>query len=406
MPTQTLTWTDFGVNGSQAADFTGVDHDTGDMTVRATLIEDGQVGPGDILSGAVDSGEVDTGGNYNDGAANSALQLDNGGGTGIGSSGAGDTDTVSLRLDFTANDDTVFGNGAANVSFWISDIDMTDWIDQVRILAFDVNGQLTDVSDILLTTSSSNLTIDDATDEITATSGGNEEPNSVDGAVLVTIPGPITHLVIDYDNLGTADQRIEISDITFDTIDPDFPFCFTQGTRIRTANGEISVEDLQVGDLVQTNDNGMQPIRWIGSRTVRAKGAFAPIHIAKGTFGNTHELVVSPEHRMLINDARASLLFGANEVLVAARHLVDGDRIWQQVGEHVTYFHVMFDQHELIWAEGCLSESFHLGDNELAGISPDTKDEILQLFPELEQLDTTTRLARPNLKKVEAQMLL
>ena len=405
MPTQTLSWSGFGNQGSQAADFTGVNHNTGAMTVRATLIQDGQVGPGDIISSEVDSGEVNTSGNYNGRPANSSLQLDNGGGTGTGSSPAGDSNTVSLRLDFTSNNDSLYGNGAQNVSFWISDIDRSSWQDQVRILAYDVNGQLTDVTDIILTTSSRNLTINHATDEITATGGGNVAANSANGAVQVTIPGPITHLIIDYDNLSTGDQRVEISDITFDTIDPNYPWCFTLGTRIRTPMGERAVEDLKVGDLVLTRDNGTQPIRWIGSRTVCASGGFAPIHIAKEVFGNTGELVVSPEHRMLVSDERASLLFGENEVLVAARHLVDGDRIWQQTGGEVTYFHVMFERHELIWAEGCLSESFHLGEKELAGVATGAREEILALFPELDLLEGDTPLARPRLTRSEAQML-
>ncbi len=408
MPSQTLSWASFGGSGSQAADFIGVTHDTGLMTVRATLIADGSVGTGAIYSSVIDSGEVFTGGNlYQGTTANSALELDNGGGSSPsgGTSPSGDSDTISLRLDFTSKDTALYANAAQNVTFTISDIDRSAWVDQVRIYAYDENGQLTDVSDILITTTSTNLTIDHARDEITATGGGNVSTTNPQGAVTVTIPGPVTHIIIDYDNLSTGDQRVEISDIDFETV--DVPICFTKGTRIRTLRGEVPVEDLRPGDLVLTADHGARPLSWTGSRTVPATGAaFAPIRIAKGTLGNDRDLMVSPEHRLLVRDAHAELLFGVAEVLVAARHLIDGRRIRQQPGGMVTYYHLLFDRHELIWAEGALCESYHPADARLADEAPDTRAEILALFPELAgSPDSYGPFARPGLKRSEAELL-
>jgi hypothetical protein len=80
--------------------------------------------------------------------------------------------------------------------------------------------------------------------------------------------------------------------------------CFTPGTRIMTPKGEMLIDSLREGDLVQTKDNGPQPVRWIGSRRMTGARLFAmpklrPVRIAPGLFGNgvpDEELVVSPDN--------------------------------------------------------------------------------------------------------------
>ena len=86
--------------------------------------------------------------------------------------------------------------------------------------------------------------------------------------------------------------------------------CFARGTMIRTPEGERRIEHLRQGDLVVTLDSGIQPIRWIGSRTVRASGAQAPVRFARGTIGNDRDLLVSPQHRMLLSSRWAARPFG------------------------------------------------------------------------------------------------
>jgi hypothetical protein len=158
--------------------------------------------------------------------------------------------------------------------------------------------------------------------------------------------------------------------------------CFTPGTRILTDRGHRPVERLCVGDRVMTQDNGLQRIRWIGCRTVPAEDQFAPIRFMPGALGNTGELLVSPQHRMLLTGWRAQLHFGEDELLVAARHLVNGDTIHVSPRRSVDYIHLMFDRHEVIFAEGIATESFHPGDF-ILGSCDDTAREIAQLFPEL-----------------------
>ncbi len=161
--------------------------------------------------------------------------------------------------------------------------------------------------------------------------------------------------------------------------------CFTRGTRILTPRGEIAIEDLKAGDAVLTMDSGFQEIRWIGSTRVPGKGRLAPIRIKAGALGNARDVVVSPQHRVLLKGGELEVLFGQNEALVAARHLVDGRRIVVEEGGEVEYFHMLFDQHEIVYSEGMPSESFHPGAVGLSGMARRTRREILGLFPELEE---------------------
>lgn len=159
--------------------------------------------------------------------------------------------------------------------------------------------------------------------------------------------------------------------------------CFAGGTLIATPTGEVAVEDLAVGDLVLTADHGAQKIRWIGARRVRASVRFAPVRIARGALGNDRDLLVSPQHRMLVSGARALAMFGVDEVLVPAKSLVNGRDIRVQPGGMVDYFHILLDAHEVIFANRAPAESLYLGEQALRGLSRAARAEILALFPEL-----------------------
>lgn len=159
--------------------------------------------------------------------------------------------------------------------------------------------------------------------------------------------------------------------------------CFTAGTRIATLLGEVAIEDLQPGDRVLTMDHGYRPIRWIGSTRVRATGSLAPILFRRGALGNSRDLMVSPQHRMLLRGGYAQMAFGEHEVLAAAKHLVDGRSVIRVEGGEVEYFHILFDSHEIVFAEGCPSESFHPGQEGLGALDEAARQEIFALFPRL-----------------------
>lgn len=183
--------------------------------------------------------------------------------------------------------------------------------------------------------------------------------------------------------------------------------CFTEGTRIATMSGEVAIEDIQVGDMVITRDGGLQPVRWIGSTTVPARGKHAPVVFAPGAIGNSRQLEVSPQHRILQNNTRAQLYFDETEVLLPAHTMVNSDTIYRREGGTVRYFHLLFDQHEIVLSEGVWTESFFLGDGIINGMAEAQRAEILSLFPELaEDVNTFGETARRALKPYEASLFL
>ena len=182
--------------------------------------------------------------------------------------------------------------------------------------------------------------------------------------------------------------------------------CLTKGTMILTGSGEKPVEHLVAGDMIATKDNGMQTIRWVGSVTVPATGDFAPIMIQKGAMGNARNLRVSQQHRMLFEGWKAELLFGEREVLVAAKYLVNQDTIYVSEGETVEYFHILFDTHQIIFANGTPLESFHPGKLTIEELAKETRKEIYNLFPELQKIPGAYgSVVRTSLKKHEAKVL-
>ncbi len=159
--------------------------------------------------------------------------------------------------------------------------------------------------------------------------------------------------------------------------------CFTRGTRIETPHGPRAIETLRPGDFVLTRDHGPQPVRWIGHSTVAGRGSLAPIRFARGVVGNDRPLLVSPQHRMLYEGGDATLYFDSPEVMIPAKHLVNGGSVQQIEIETVSYYHILFDTHEVVWANGAPSESFHPAEEGLAAIDTAAREELFGLFPEL-----------------------
>ncbi|SDN78387.1 Hint domain-containing protein [Lutimaribacter pacificus] len=183
------------------------------------------------------------------------------------------------------------------------------------------------------------------------------------------------------------------------------PACFGLGTLIETDRGVRPIETLTAGQLVRTLDNGLQPVRWIGRTTVRACENYAPVHIAPGALGNMRALIVSQQHRVLLRSWQAELMFGEPEVLVAAKHLVNGDTIHIRAGGSVTYLHLLFDRHEVVFSEGIATESY-FADGAADRPADAQSAEILALFPELAARHPLHGIpARPVLRGYEAATL-
>lgn len=166
--------------------------------------------------------------------------------------------------------------------------------------------------------------------------------------------------------------------------------CFTPGTKIRTEGGPRMVETLRPGDRVQTRDNGLQEVLWTGQRRMSGARLFAmphlrPVRFRAGAFGIARpdaDLLVSPQHRMLLRGPAARALFNTDEVLVAAQDLLNGRNI---IVDHdlreVSYVHVLLPNHNILWANGLESESFHPAAARIDTIEDRQRAGLLALLP-------------------------
>ncbi|MDX5401776.1 MAG: Hint domain-containing protein [Rhodobacterales bacterium] len=167
---------------------------------------------------------------------------------------------------------------------------------------------------------------------------------------LVPLRPRTRYTLVTIDTEGAAARLAEIACVSF-----------TRGTHITMATGEQRpIEDLRIGDRVLTRDDGPQEIRWIGQTTLRAYGEHAPIVITAVTLHNSQDLIVSPHHRLFIYQRSDVLGAGRSEVLVRARHLVNGVSVYRQQGGFVDYFQILFDRHQIIFAEGIAAETLLL----------------------------------------------
>jgi len=200
---------------------------------------------------------------------------------------------------------------------------------------------------------------------------------NADGTITVTADSDVESTTFSY----TVESDTGVSDTAFATINQAPGL--VAGTKSRTPDGAVPVDQLMPGDLVLTKDNGAQPVAWIGSREVEATVDYAPVRIARNTFGNHREIWVSPLHRVLVRDSLAELLFGTAEVLVAAKELVNGRSVRQIESDSVTYVHLMFDEHQIVWSEGLETESFHPSGGALETIAPDQRAALFAACPDL-----------------------
>ncbi|MGR3621620.1 Hint domain-containing protein [Pseudophaeobacter sp.] len=192
--------------------------------------------------------------------------------------------------------------------------------------------------------------------------------------------------------------------------------CFTPGTQIATPQGPRRVEELREGDWVQTRDNGAQEIQWIGARRISGARLFVvpklrPVRIRAGALGIDRpekELLVSPEHRMLLRGRQVQALFNTPEVLVAARDLINGGTITADSSvKEVTYIHVLLGAHQVLWANGVESESFHPASASMSALDTADRIRLTGLLPGLERDPMSYgAYARRNLSASEAAILM
>lgn len=162
---------------------------------------------------------------------------------------------------------------------------------------------------------------------------------------------------------------------------------FARGTMITLADGrQCPIEALRAGTKILTRDHGPQPLRWLGKATLRAVGSFAPVVITAGTIGNAGDLIVSPHHRIFLYQRQRRAGLQTAELLVQAKHLVDDERVFQREGGFVDYYSLVFDRHEIIYAEGVPAESLMVNDATLSRLPSDMAEDVKARFPGLAQV--------------------
>lgn len=221
--------------------------------------------------------------------------------------------------------------------------------------------------------------LSDGTQVFTPTDGQVLQNGTLAGASGVTTQGPL------------------------DTTTDLGPPCFVRGTLIETADGLCPIETIDVGTRVQTLDHGMQKVRWHGTNAVVGMNRLAPVRFNVGALRNLRPLTVSPQHKVMLTGWQVELAFGKSEVLVAARQLVNGKSIQRVAMRQVYYHHIMFDQHEIILADGVPCESFYPGPQILK--DKQLLNEMEAIFPKFPKVQNVWDTARTVLRASEARLL-
>jgi hypothetical protein len=288
----------------------------------------------------------------------------------------------SIQTALVAGDDTIEVRAGESEEFDLLANDVSSTANTLTIT--QINGQPVTVGDTVILPTGEQITM------------------TPTGMVLATPDTDLGTNTFSY-TVADAQGNTDIGFVEFTTTAP----CFTKGTLIETPRGAVAIETLRAGDKVMTLDHGPQPLRWIGITRRRAQGADAPVRINAGVLGGHDMIELSPNHRVCIASPHAELLFGTHEVLVKAKHLVNGHSIHRRCDlQPVTYLHLLFDQHEVICGNGLMSESYHPGDQTRDSFDENTRSELFRLFPALANGHSEYgTAARMQLKQYEARLL-
>jgi Hint domain len=164
---------------------------------------------------------------------------------------------------------------------------------------------------------------------------------------------------------------------------------FVRGTLIDTLEGPKPVEELSHKDKIFTDSDGPQPLVWIGRRrlgsgVLRGRPNLRPVRITAGVLGNRSDILLSPEHRVLISDWRAQLYFGEDQILVPIKALIDGEGIrCEPADKAVEYFQLVFAHHQVVFSEGLPTESYFLEGGRESKTSKSIQLEVGRTCPEV-----------------------
>ncbi|MEM1300375.1 MAG: Hint domain-containing protein [Pseudomonadota bacterium] len=403
------------------------DGQEGDDTIYGLGGDDNMLGGegDDTLYGGADQDQVD-GGEDNDtlygGSGNDNLQGGEGsdllyGGTGNDVLQAGeDSDTVFAgdgedevlgehgndfiyggdgldSLHGEDGDDSLFGGegndrifGGAGNDFLMGGSDLTQLEGGSGIDEFYVSDSVNDGSFEV-----TNITDFDVSNELIRIDVAGFDSFADVQAVMVTVGG--SHTQIPFGNgMQIIVDNVLPGQFTAANFVFGAPVCFTPRTLIATPDGPRPVENLAAGDLVSTADAGPQPIRWVHCSAHRWPGSsekHKPIQIKAGALGAglpLRDLVVSPQHRVLVSGSLVQEMFGVNEVLAPAKGLLSHPGVRAMQGKRrEDYISLLLDGHQIVLAEGCPTESFLPGPTALSLLPAPAIAELEALFPGLSE---------------------
>lgn len=172
---------------------------------------------------------------------------------------------------------------------------------------------------------------------------------------------------------------------------------------VETSEGPQPAEWLRPGDLLLTRDNGYQPIVWVGRSALNDKGALPPARIYAGSLGPRtpeHDLIMSPNHKLLLNAPLVALHFGEDEVLAPASDIAtEAELNFEIPHSNYAYCHLLLPNHEIIQSEGVWIESLFPDAQTLDFLGPKTTDAIVS---KLGPNHATSQTARMILQAGEA----
>jgi len=177
---------------------------------------------------------------------------------------------------------------------------------------------------------------------------------------------------------------------------------FTHGSLIHTTEGQIAVEDLQPGDMVQTSTGEPAKLVWIGSSNFEPAqaGRRTPlIRIMTDSFGQSRPsgfLTVGPGARILQTPPDLRGIADGRQLLTPAKRFVDGVNVIEVVPPTpVRLFHICLSRHAAINVGGIEMETFHPGAQAPREVTYSIRDKFLSLFPRIGHLTDFGPLAHP-----------
>lgn len=304
-----------------------------------------------------------------------------------------------VEIEFTDDDGIFDGDGD-------DDDDDDDDYDEIG----EDSTQTATISDTNGTLIASGQVYDELYYEIESPSGDPIylEVVEINGVVVGFVTDTALEVGISYVQTGTGGVD-EDSSIAYSTL-ASVP-CFAQNTQLTTDQGEMPVAWIRTGDRVLTRDHGYQPVLWIDRTQIHSRDLvkhpnLRPIRMIKGCVGNgfpTHDLLLSPEHRVLLKSYQVEMLFGCDEAFTPIKAITNDAEITQTQPDHdVFYYHILFEDHEIVQAEGIWVESFFPGKLALAALPPRKQMKVRKLLgPKTDTMQT----ARLCLKPWEAKLL-